>query len=305
MTSVNQKIVPNLWFDLQSEDAIKFYGSIFHSVETGQITRASKAGFEIHGIPEGTVMTVEFEIEGTKFIAINGGPLFKFNPSISFLVACSTKNEVDILWQKLSDKGSVLMAIDTYSFSERYGWIQDKYGISWQLMFRDNQGIKQKITPTLMFTGEQWGKAETAVNYYINIFSNSAIDHVMRYENNEEPDREGTVKHSGFTLEGIDFAAMDSARVHDITFNEAISFMVECDTQKEIDYYWDRLIEDGGKEGNCGWLKDKFGISWQVTPRVLREMLLDPEKGKVERVTNVFLKMKRFEIKELMKAYIG
>jgi predicted 3-demethylubiquinone-9 3-methyltransferase (glyoxalase superfamily) len=305
MTVVNQRIIPNLWFDFKAEEATEFYSSVFHNIKTGQITRAGKAGFEIHGIPESTVMTIELEIEGVKFIAINGGPLFKFNPTVSFLVACNAKNEVDILWQKLSEKGSVLMDIDTYSFSERYGWIQDKYGISWQLMFRENQEIKQKITPTLMFTGEQWGKAETGVNFYINVFNNSAIDHIMRYGQNEEPDREGTVRHAGFTLEGLDFAAMDSARIHDIAFNEAISFMIECDTQKEIDYYWDRLTRDGGQEGNCGWLKDRFGVSWQVTPTVLREMLLDPEKRKVERVTNVFLKMKRFEIKELMKAYIG
>ena len=98
---------------------------------------------------------------------------------------------------------------------------------------------------------------------------------------------------------------MDSAHEHDFTFNEAISFMVECKTQEEIDYYWEKLTADGGQESMCGWLKDKFGVSWQVSPTVLGEMLRDPDKEKAERVTNAFLKMKKFDIGELKKAYEG
>ncbi len=127
----------------------------------------------------------------------------------------------------------------------------------------------------------------------------------MRYVKGEEPDQEGTIKHAGFTLEGQAFAAMDSAREHDFTFNEAISLMVQCETQSEIDYYWGRLTSGGGQESVCGWLKDKFGVSWQVAPRILAEMLMDADKDKVERVTNAFLKMKKFDIEGLRKAYSG
>ena len=98
---------------------------------------------------------------------------------------------------------------------------------------------------------------------------------------------------------------MDSARVHDFAFNEAISFMVHCTTQEEIDYYWEKLTADGGQESMCGWLKDKFGVSWRVAPTSLDEMLRDPDIERVERVTNAFLKMKKFDIKELKKAYKG
>ncbi len=305
MATIKQKITPNLWFDRQSEEAAKFYTSIFKNSRVGRITRASKAGFEIHGLPEGTVMTVEFEIEGQKFIALNGGPLFKFTPAVSFLVACNTKKEVDAIWEKLSEGGTALMELGEYPFSEKYGWTQDRYGLSWQVMFMGDRMMKQKITPTLMFVGDQCGKAEAAINFYISVFNNAEIGDILRYGKGEEPDKEGTIKHAAFMLENQGFAAMDSAHKHDFTFNEAISLMVECETQEEIDCYWEKLTADGGQESVCGWLKDKFGVSWQVSPTELGEMLRDHDKEKVERVTNAFLKMKKFDIGELKKAYEG
>jgi predicted 3-demethylubiquinone-9 3-methyltransferase (glyoxalase superfamily) len=305
MKIIKQKITPNLWFDRQAEEAENFYTSSFKNCKVGQVIRATKAGYEIHGLPEGAVMTVEFIIEGQQFIAINGGPLFKFTPSVSFLVACETKSEVGALWEKLSAGGTALMELGEYPFSEKYGWTQDKYGLSWQVMHMGDRKIKQKITPTLMFVGEQGGKAETAIRLYTSVFNRAKIGDILRYGKGEEPDKEGTIKHAAFTLEGQEFAAMDSARVHDFAFNEAISFMVHCTTQEEIDYYWEKLTADGGQESMCGWLKDKFGVSWQVVPEGLDEMLRDPDKAKVERVTNAFLKMRKFDIAELKKASKG
>lgn len=292
MPAIKQKITPNLWFDRQAEEAAKLYTSVFQNSKIGKITRYTKAGFEVHGMPEGTIMTVEFEIEGLKFVALNGGPIFKFNPSISFLVACETKDKVDSLWRKLSEGGTALMELGEYPFSEKYGWTQDRFSLSWQIMFKDNRVIKQKITPTLMFVGEQRGKAETAINLYTSVFRNSTIGGIDRYGKGEEPNKEGTVKHAAFTLENQEFAAMDSALEHNFAFNEAISLVVGCGTQKEIDYYWGKLSADPKAEV-CGWLKDKFGVSWQVTPTILAKMLQDPDQKKVERVTNAFLKMKK------------
>jgi predicted 3-demethylubiquinone-9 3-methyltransferase (glyoxalase superfamily) len=165
--------------------------------------------------------------------------------------------------------------------------------------------LEQKITPMLMFVDEQCGKAEAAINFYISVFKNAEIGDILRYGKGEEPDNEVTIKHAAFTLENQGFAAMDSARKHDFTFNEAISFMVECGTQEEIDYHWEKLTADGGQESVCGWLKDKFGVSWQVAPAILGDMLQDRDKKKVERVTNAFLKMKKFNIGELKKTYEG
>ena len=303
MATIKQRITPNLWFDRQAEEAASLYASIFRKSKVLSIARATKAGFEVHGVPEGTVMTIEFEIEGQRFIGINGGPLFRFTPAVSFLVACDFKEEVNTIWGKLSGGGTPLMELGEYPFSQRYGWTQDRYGLSWQVMFMGDRKMKQKITPTLMFAGERCGKAEMAIHFYTTIFNDSEIGDILRYGKAEEPDKEGTIKHAAFTLEGQEFAAMDSARVHNITFNEAISFMVGCIAQNEIDYYWERLTADGGQEGVCGWLKDRFGVSWQVTPTVLRKMLLDRDKEKVQRVTNAFLAMKKFDIGALEKAY--
>jgi predicted 3-demethylubiquinone-9 3-methyltransferase (glyoxalase superfamily) len=300
-----QKIIPNLWFDRQAEEAANFYTNIFKNSKVGQATRASKAGFENHGLPEGTVMVIEFEIDGYKFIGINGGPLFKFTPAVSFMIACVSKNEVDALWARLSEGGSPLMELGEYPFSERYGWIQDKYGISWQLILPGKVKVEKKITPTLMFVGDQCGKAEEALKQYTSIFQNTGIGDILRYGKGEGPDKEGSLKHASFTLESQAFAAMDSAHRHNFTFTEAISFMVECSTQKEIDYYWEKLTENGGQESVCGWLKDKFGVSWQVAPEILSDMLRNPDTKKVERVTSAFMKMKKFDIGELKKAFNG
>jgi predicted 3-demethylubiquinone-9 3-methyltransferase (glyoxalase superfamily) len=305
MSKFQQVIIPNLWFDRQAEEAAQLYISLMPDSKIGNVTRAGKAGFETHGLPEGTVMTLEFQVGGLNFIAINGGPIFKFTPAISFMISCNTPGEVDYIWSKLAPGGSPLMDLGSYPFSERYGWIQDCYGLSWQVFYNGGQPLNQKITPTLMFTGQQWTRAEKAINFYTAIFPNSHIGEIMRYQTGEEPDKEGTVRHAAFHLDNQEFAAMDSAQPHLFGFNEAISLMVPCADQAQIDYYWDKLIGDGGKESNCGWLKDPFGVSWQVCPTVLSELLRDPDPEKVARVTGAFLAMYKFDISTLEKAYRG
>ena len=194
------------------------------------------------------------------------------------------------------------MELGEYPFSEKYGWTQDRYGLSWQVMFMGDREIKQKITPTLMFVGEQYGKAEEAINFYAWVFHNAKVGHILRYGKNEEPDKAGTIKHASIALEGQGFAVMDSARAHKFAFNEAISFMVHCNTQEEIDYFWSKLSADRKAE-QCGWLKDKFGLSWQIVPTVMDEMLRDKDDTRLARVTESFLKMKKFDIAKLKEAY--
>ncbi len=300
-----QKIVPNLWFDRQAEEAARFYASLFRNSEVGDPVRATKAGFEVHGIPEGTVLSIPFRLGGLDFVGINGGPQFKFNPSVSFLIACKTPGEVEALWDRLAADGSPLMDLGATPFSERFGWTADRYGLSWQVMAAGGREIRQKIVPTLMYVGAQAGRAEEAVRLYTSVFGDAGIGNVLRYGKGEEPEKEGTVKHASFTLEGLELAAMDSALDHGFAFNEAVSFMRLCQTQGEIDRFWGKLTAGGGQESMCGWLKDKFGVSWQVAPSRLQDMLRDPDPGKVERVTNAFLKMKKFDLADLERAYRG
>ncbi|MFN2555454.1 MAG: VOC family protein [Nitriliruptorales bacterium] len=291
------KITPHLWFDREAVEAAEFYSSTFPNSKITNVTT-------IYDTPSGDADIVSFEVLGHPFTAISAGPPFQFNPSVSFLVSCDTVDEVDTLWDRLAQGGTPLMPLAGYPFSERYGWTEDKYGLSWQIMKAGERERAQRITPTLMFVGAVSGKAEEAITFYTSLFPNSKIGHVLRYEPDEDPDVEGTIKHSGFTLAGQEFAAMDSAHDHDFAFNEAISFLVSCDTQEEIDHYWDHLSAVPEAE-QCGWLKDRYGLSWQVVPASMDEMLRTGTKEQIARVTQAFLKMKKFDTAELQRAYQG
>jgi predicted 3-demethylubiquinone-9 3-methyltransferase (glyoxalase superfamily) len=301
-----QKITPHLWFDKEAREAAEFYVSLFPDSRISNITTISDT-------PSGDCEIVSFDLAGQPFMAISAGPLFKFNPSISFHIKCGTKEEVDGMWGRLSPGGKVLMPLDTYPFSERYGWLEDTYGLSWQVIHSGERSVHQKFTPVLMFVGDVCGKAEEAINFYVSVFksapggakaANTRADVLSRYGKGEEPDKDGTVRYAHFALLGQEFGAMDSAREHKFAFNEAISFIVPCDTQQEIDYFWGKLSADKKAE-QCGWLKDKYGLSWQITPALMQELLGGNDKKRVERVTQALLKMKKFDINELKRAAAG
>ncbi len=290
-----QKITPHLWFDKEAKEAAGFYASLFPNSKITNVTT-------LRDTPSGDCDVVSFDLAGQSFMAISAGPLFKFNPSVSFHVKCKTKQEVDALWEKFSKGGTTLMELDKYPFSERYGWLQDRYGLSWQLMYVGESETKQRITPVLMFVGKVAGKAEDAVNFYTSVFKNSSSHILARYGKGEEPEKEGTVKYAALELSGVEFGAMDSAREHKFAFNEAISFIVSCETQDEIDYYWKQLSAVPESE-QCGWLKDKFGLSWQIVPKQMDEMMRRGTPEQIARLTQAFLKMKKFDIAGLQKAY--
>ncbi len=301
-----RKITPHLWFDKEAREAAEFYASLFPNSKIKNIST-------LHSTPSGDCAIASFELSGQPFMAISAGPFFKFNPSVSFHFKCKTKDEVDAMWEKLSQGGKVLMPLDSYPFSERYGWLEDKYGLSWQLIFVGETEIRQRITPMLLFVGKECGKTEEAINFYASVFKNSPSAEMTaetkatilaRYDKGEEPDKEGSVKYASFTLLGQEFVAMDSAHDHKFAFNEAISFIVPCENQDEIDYFWEKLSADP-KAGQCGWLKDKYGLSWQITPTILSELLGGNDKARTARVTQAFLKMKKFDIPTLQRAYEG
>jgi len=299
-----QKITPCLWFDSEAEEATTFYASLFADCRIGKVTRYGEDALKITGKQAGSVMTIEFQLAGYKFTALNGGPQFTFTPAISFFVMCQTEAEVDTLWQKLSKNGGALMELGKYDWSEKYGWVQDRYGLTWQIALGKIEDVGQKITPSLLFVGKQHGKAEEAINFYTAIFQGSKVDGILRYQAGQgEP--EGTVKHAQFSLSTEKFMAMDSASAHPFTFNEAVSLAVECATQEEVDYFWEKLTANGGEEVQCGWLKDNFGVSWQVVPTALHELLSDSNVEKTQRVTQAFLQMKKFDIDALKRAYAG
>lgn len=289
-----QKIVPHLWFDKEAKEASVFYTSLFPD---SKITNIST----IKDTPSGDCDMVSFNLSGQDFMAISAGPVFKINPSISMFVIFDNENEIEEVWNKLKPDGKVLMEYDSYPWAHKYGWIQDKYGLSWQLSWSDLHKFEQKITPMMMFTNESAGKTKDAIEFYTKIFPDSGIEMVVPYDK-DDGEKAGFVKHSRFRLSGQNFMAMDSSFSHKFGFNEAVSFIVKCSNQKEIDYYWEKLSAVPESE-QCGWLKDKFGISWQIVPDTMEELLTDGSDIQKKRVTEAFLKMKKFDIKELKKVY--
>ncbi len=289
-----QKITPFLWFDTQAEEAMKFYIPLFKNSKSGMVARYGDAGPG----PKGSVMTTSFQLAGREISALNGGPLFNITPALSFFVRCESRDEVDRAWNKLSQGGTVRMPLESYPFSERFGWVQDTYGLNWQLNLT---GQKQEVIPFFLFVGKQKGRAEEAMEFYTSIFKDSGIQRLERF-GKVDGEVEGTVMHGVFTLSGNTFMAMDSARAHNFAFNEAFSLFVNCERQDEVDSLW-ATFSEGGAEGQCGWVKDKFGVWWQIVPTVLGRLLHDGDRARSNNVMNAMLKMKKLNIRQLQLAY--
>lgn len=297
-----QKITPCIWLDNNAEELVNFYKSVFQNVKVGLTSHYDAATAAATGNKAGGVLVIEFEIEGFGFMALNGGPIFKITPAVSFSVHCKDPAEVDELWNKLIVGGEALMEVGEYPFSKRYGWLKDKFGVTWQLNAAPRD---QKISASLMYTQEQAGKAEEAINLYISLFPNSQIKEIHRYQAGESPIAAdtGTINHSVWTLEGQEFIAMDSAQQHMFGFTEGISLSVDCDSQEEIDKYWNALSAHPEAE-QCGWLKDKYGLSWQISPRFMREATAEGSE-RTKRVMAAMMPMKKLDYAKLKEAYDG
>ncbi|HSV86087.1 MAG TPA: VOC family protein [Levilinea sp.] len=298
-----QKISPYLWFTDKAEEAMNFYVSLYDNSRLVEIFYYPEGVEDEHmqGM-QGKVLNGIFELAGQRFMALDGGPYFQLNPSISFFVHCQDEEEIDRLYARLSPGGADLMPLQQYPFAEKYVWLQDRYGLTWQLML-DRGEVTQKIRPAMMFVGEQAGKAEEAMSFYSSLFVDSGIEMVSRYASGGV-DQEGTVNHARFNLHGQGFIAMDSAFEHEFTFNEAISFYVDCASQSEVDSLWQQLSAVPEAE-QCGWVKDRFGVSWQIVPSRLGELIKDPDPLKSRRVMEAMLKMKKIEVDALERAYQG
>jgi predicted 3-demethylubiquinone-9 3-methyltransferase (glyoxalase superfamily) len=273
-----KSIYPCLWFDGQAKAAAEFYCSIFPNSR----------------ISTDTGMVVLFEIDGKPMMGLNGGPMFVINPSISMFVQRKSADECHRIWNSLSDGAKILMDLNSYPWSELYGWIQDKFGFTWQIM----KSSTDKTMPSLLFTGEQFGKANEAMDFYTRTFPQSGIDNKNIYP--EGAPFAGTVAYAEFNLNQYPLVAMDGPNEHKFNFSEAVSFVVNCETQEEIDHYWDQFTQDGGKESRCGWCADKYGVSWQIIPAAIGKLMSDPEKGK--RVMQAILQMKKIDLAILMQA---
>ena len=268
-----------LWYDGQAQEACDYYSSIFRNSKT--ISADS--------------LVVYFELDGVKLMGLNGGPMYSINPSISLFVTCDTDEEVNYYWEKLRAGGSELIPLSKYEWSDNYGWCRDKFGLTWQIYKGKKSEVNQRIVPLLLFANKHYGQTEEAVNFYTSLFRNSEITGILLY-GKDKSELEGKVMHSQFILDGKVFMAMDGPGDHDFDFSEGVSFVVECETQAEIDFYWDAFTREG-EESMCGWCKDKFGVSWQIIPASLKDLMSDPEKR--QKVIDAFLKMRKFDLATL------
>jgi len=283
---MKENITPCLWYNGQAQEAAALYCSVFTDAK---ITAQSP-------------IVTAINVSGHSITLLDGGPMYKPNPSISFFYICEKEDELNKIWNAFSKEGTVLMSLDKYPWSEKYGWVNDKFGISWQIALGKISDVGQKITPCLMFTGKQYGRADEAIAHYSSIFKNVKVDGILRYGANELPDQEGKVKHAQFALNDQKFMIMESAAPHNFTFTEGISLTIHCETQKEIDYYWEKLTESGA-ESMCGWLKDKFGVSWQIIPTVLNKIMSDPAKA--GKAAQAFMSMRKLNIEQIVQASIA
>ncbi|TDW97386.1 putative 3-demethylubiquinone-9 3-methyltransferase (glyoxalase superfamily) [Dinghuibacter silviterrae] len=280
---MKKQITPCLWFDNQAKEAAALYCSVF---KKSKITTQSP-------------IVTEMDVSGQRLILLDGGPMYHPNPSISFYYICENVEEMEHIWEAFSKDGSIMMPLDTYPWSEKYGWVTDKFGISWQLALGKFKDVGQKITPYLLFTGKQYGRVDEAIDLYSSIFDNVKVDKMLRYGAGELPDKEGKVKHAQIDVDGQKLMLMESAAKHDFTFTEGVSLTLYCETQDEIDYYWEKLTENG-EESMCGWLKDKFGVSWQIIPTILGEIMSNPAKA--GKAAQAFMSMRKLNIEQIVQS---
>lgn len=279
----NQMIVPNVWSNKLAEEQAEFYAGVFRDFSfevTGRYPNEGLPDFqkEMAGKP----VTVHLHLAGTQITIINAGPEFEPNPSINFMLNFDpvlyedASDYLDEVYEKLSDGGFVMMPKDEYPFSKKYAWVADKFGVSWQLILTNPEGEPRPLVlPSLMFCGAAQNKAREAVSAYIELIPDSRWGTIAEYPEQSGPAGEGNIMFSEFQLAGQWFTAMDSGVEQPFTFNEGVSLMINARGQDEIDRYWAALSTVPESE-QCGWCKDAYGLSWQVVPDNMDELMSRP-----------------------------
>ncbi len=273
-------VYPCIWFNSEAGSAAKYYCSIFRDSE----------------MLRSNAMVSTFKLHGTKIMGLNGGPRYKPTGAVSYFIYCGGMDTFNHYFKELSAGGRVVLPAGKYGWSEHYAWVTDRYGVDWQLDVDDIRS-PQKIVPTLLFVNEKRDAVRSAIGHYATIFSTFRNLLESPYPNSSAAPP--PLLFAQFKINHFVMNAMSSKENHDFDFSPGNSFVIECNTQAEIDHYWDKLGE-GGRFDQCGWLTDKFGISWQVVPAVLSELMNNPEKG--ERVIRAFLQMQKFDIESLLNA---
>jgi predicted 3-demethylubiquinone-9 3-methyltransferase (glyoxalase superfamily) len=284
-----EKLIAHLWFDHEALEASKFYVGLFDDAEISNV-------YTLKDTPSGDVEMIDFRLANLNFTAISAGPYFKFNGSVSLMVACETPEEVDHFYEALTQFGKVRMPLDAYPFSARYAWVEDRYGLNWQLIL--TEAPVHKVRPNFLFVT---GEAEAALAHYESIFDGASIGFVNRYQPGEAVDPKAKINYSELNLLDQQLVLMDHGYGGEEGFNEAFSLMVLCENQVEVDTYWNALSHVPEAE-QCGWLQDAFGVSWQIVPIGLDALMRQGTEAEIERATKAVLSMKKLDIAAIEKA---
>lgn len=294
--------VPCVWLDDQAESAAAFYVAAFPGSRRVATSRYPTDADNHGGKPRGSVVTEEVELAGQRFTLLNGGPIFRPNPSVSFFVQEAEVEAARGVFDALAAGGQVLMPFGAWPWSPGYGWVQDRFGVSWQVIAGPRPAGVARIVPCLMFANDVQGRAAEAMQRLVDLFPGSSVDSVERYAEAEGPT--GFVKHARFTVAGQELVVMDSHVAHAFGFGEGLSIQVMCADQAEIDRLWAALA-DGGSTSVCGWLKDRFGFHWQIVPAALGGWLASADAGTKNRVFAAMMGMTKPEVAGLERAWRG
>ncbi|MBK0419275.1 VOC family protein [Leucobacter sp. CSA1] len=294
VSTAGQRIVPNIWCNRNAEEAGRFYASAFDAAAPGGASSETESRYP--GAGEGLAdfqldfagepLTVAVTIADTRLVLINAGDEFAPNPSISFMLNFDplffgddeqeARERLDALWDVLSEGGGVLMPLQEYPFSKRYGWVQDRFGVSWQLTLTDPEGDPRPfLMPSLLFGGSAQNRAAETVDRYLSVFEDAQLGIRVPYPEQTGPARPGDVMFSDFRIGDQWFTAMDSGVEQAFSFTCGMSLEVLCEDQEEIDRLWSALSAVPEAE-QCGWLADPAGVSWQIVPANMAELMRRP-----------------------------
>ncbi|CQR25250.1 glyoxalase/bleomycin resistance protein/dioxygenase superfamily protein [Streptococcus varani] len=291
-----QTIIPHLWFDREALEAAQLYTSPFpdsHMDWTHDLTDT----------PSGDAVLVQFQLANLTLAAISAGPYFKLNESTSLMVHFQNKDELDRIFETLSEAGRVLMPLGEYPFNSYYVWLEDQFGLSWQFFYSPENSRAVQLEICLLFSQEQVGQVRSFLEKAQALFPNSQIGTVNHYQENEKQEAKAQINYGELLLNQQRLVVMENGFGGENSFNEAFSLMVYTDSQEETQRLYQQLSHVPESE-QCGWVKDEFGISWQIVPRPLMDAYQILSKEEMKPVHDAILTMKRLnydEIKELVK----
>ena len=300
-----QKVVPNIWCNGNAEEAGAFYAEALPLADSAVASRYPTAGLpDFQAAMAGEPLVVNVTVDGYRIALINAGPEFAPNPSISLVLNFDPNHigdaraVMDETWRKLTIGGKIRMPLGEYPFSDRFGWVEDRYGVSWELNLPgdDEAGDSRPfVTPALLFGGPVQNRAGEALEKYLTLVPGSRRGLTVAFDQEVGPAHADALAHADFTIGGDWVAVQDAGAEQDFSFSPGLSLQLNCADQDELDRVWTVLSAVPEAE-QCGWCVDEFGVSWQVIPGGLEDQELTPE------VYAAMLSMKKIDIAALEAA---